>query len=127
MPLDREGFGARVREFRTLAEMTQDQLAKKAGLSRPSITNIERGRQDIPASTLLALAEALGVTPNDLLGFGAGPSVTAFAARVAGQQRRITQLLQGAAAALHELAQASDAHAEILAAQGLYERTDRPT
>ncbi len=47
--------------------MTQGRLAAMVGLSRTSITNIERGRQKILLHTLSAIAEALGTPLAELL------------------------------------------------------------
>jgi DNA-binding XRE family transcriptional regulator len=45
----------------------QEQLAEKAGVSRATISNIESGRRPFPKpSTIRALANALGVAPEDL-------------------------------------------------------------
>jgi transcriptional regulator with XRE-family HTH domain len=47
--------------------MTQEKLAQIVGLSRTSITNIEKGRQHIALHQLYAIAEALRVRPDALL------------------------------------------------------------
>lgn len=47
--------------------LTQDAAAEAAGLSRAAYRNLEAGRSEPRASTLLALAKALGVAPADLL------------------------------------------------------------
>jgi len=47
--------------------MSQEAFAKAVGLSRTSITNIERGRQPISLHTLYFMADILGVEPADLL------------------------------------------------------------
>jgi transcriptional regulator with XRE-family HTH domain len=57
-------FGRRLRRARAGANLTQEELGAKVGLSRTSITNIERGRQHIPLHTLLRLSAATGVSPN---------------------------------------------------------------
>lgn len=60
-------LGKRVREFREQAGVKQDQLARAVGLSRTSITNIERGRQGVQAYLLSRIAETLGRLPADFL------------------------------------------------------------
>lgn len=60
-------IGRRVRVARVRAELTQELLARKAGLTRGSITNIESGAQAPPPYRLVRLASALGVEPADLL------------------------------------------------------------
>ncbi|MFC1404988.1 MULTISPECIES: helix-turn-helix domain-containing protein [Streptacidiphilus] len=61
------GIGARVRAARLQAKMTQEQLARRAGLTRGSVTNIESGAQAPPPYRLALLAEAVSVQPADLL------------------------------------------------------------
>jgi transcriptional regulator with XRE-family HTH domain len=60
-------IGRRVRQARVRAQLTQEFLARKAGLTRGSITNIESGAQAPPPYRLALLASALGVEPADLL------------------------------------------------------------
>jgi transcriptional regulator with XRE-family HTH domain len=62
-------FGALVRNHRNGkgTRFTQEYVAKQAGLSRTSITNIEKGRQRILLHQLYDLAAALEVPPTALL------------------------------------------------------------
>jgi transcriptional regulator with XRE-family HTH domain len=60
-------IGESVRFARKRAGFTQDDLAKQAGLTRTSITNIEAGNQQLRVHTLFSLATALGISPQDLL------------------------------------------------------------
>lgn len=60
-------LGAAVRERRDQLGLTQTQLSERVGLSRTSITNIERGNQRLLADQLLAVATSLGVTADVLL------------------------------------------------------------
>lgn len=60
-------FGRQLRARRRQAHLTQEQLADRVGLSRTSITNIEKGTQHTALHVLYQLAGALGVTPADLL------------------------------------------------------------
>jgi transcriptional regulator with XRE-family HTH domain len=53
----------RLRERRLLS---QEELAAKAGLSRPTVSRIERGMDARPA-TIRRLAKALRVPPTDLI------------------------------------------------------------
>ena len=59
--------GARVRALRSDRGLTQRQLADRASVSRPSIANVEAGRQNVGLRQLCALAGALGVGVADLL------------------------------------------------------------
>jgi transcriptional regulator with XRE-family HTH domain len=62
--------------------MSQDAFAKAVGLSRTSITNIERGRQPVSLHTLYSMADILGVEPADLL---PPPSKTSVALALTGE------------------------------------------
>jgi transcriptional regulator with XRE-family HTH domain len=59
-------FGARVRELRGTA-VTQQELARRVGLSRASIANVERGAQRLPLHMIAVFADALSVSPQELL------------------------------------------------------------
>jgi transcriptional regulator with XRE-family HTH domain len=52
---------------RERAGLTQEDLAREVGLTRTSITNIERGRQKLLIHALFAIAQALGVPAVSLL------------------------------------------------------------
>ena len=62
-----EEFGLRFRKRRNEAGLTQSQVAERVGLTRTSITNIERGRQHIMLHQLFLLASAVGSKPEELL------------------------------------------------------------
>jgi transcriptional regulator with XRE-family HTH domain len=51
----------RLREAREAKGMTQETLAKKAGVSRAYLSRLEMGRHDPPLSRVRKLARALGV------------------------------------------------------------------
>jgi transcriptional regulator with XRE-family HTH domain len=59
--------GRRIRDYRKTRGVSQGRLAALVGLSRTSITNIERGRQKILLHTLAEIANALGVEAHELL------------------------------------------------------------
>lgn len=52
--------------IRTYRDMTQAELAKKSGISRPYLTEIETGKKDGSLRAMKALAEALDVNVGDL-------------------------------------------------------------
>jgi transcriptional regulator with XRE-family HTH domain len=56
-----------LKRLRKAAGITQEQLARKAGLSLGYVQRLEAGRHDPPVSTLRALAKALGVPVVELL------------------------------------------------------------
>jgi transcriptional regulator with XRE-family HTH domain len=59
-------FGPTVRRWRLERGLSQDELARRAGLPRPNLSNMERGTGDVSLRTLRALALALNVTPGTL-------------------------------------------------------------
>ena len=60
-------FGRLLKTSRKQAGLTQGQVAERVGLSRTSITNIEKGRQHILLHQLVLLASAVGRQPAELL------------------------------------------------------------
>lgn len=62
-----EKLGLRLRELRRLSRLTQDDLAKKTGLSRASIANMETGRQAMSAYQAYEIATALQLKSMDEL------------------------------------------------------------
>jgi len=62
-------FGERVRRARG-ERFSQAELARRIGMSRGSIANIEVGRQRIPLHLLAVLARELDVGPESLLPIG---------------------------------------------------------
>jgi excisionase family DNA binding protein len=57
--------GARLKELRAQRGLTQEELARRAGLTRPFLSTLERGHRWRPA-VIPDLARALGVTPAKL-------------------------------------------------------------
>lgn len=60
-------FGTLVRDHRKRMHFTQADLAKRVGLSRTSITNIENGRQRILFHQVFDFAQALEIRSEALL------------------------------------------------------------
>ena len=58
----RERIGQRVKALRLLADLSQDELAQRAGLQRTHIGRIEGGKYAVNIETLQAIAEALCMT-----------------------------------------------------------------
>ena len=65
-----EDLGARLRAVRELAGANQRDVAKSAGLSRRELQAAERGAKRLSANELHALAGALSVDPDVLVGVG---------------------------------------------------------
>jgi len=63
-----KGFRETLRRLRLAKGFTQGELAKRAGLHRVNVTQLETRTQDNPTlTTLLRLAKALRVPPSKLL------------------------------------------------------------
>lgn len=60
-------LGSRLRQARNAAGHTQAELGRFVGLTRTSITNIERGIQRPPLHVIYQLAAAVGVPPTRLM------------------------------------------------------------
>jgi transcriptional regulator with XRE-family HTH domain len=68
MPSDLSiAFGKRLREVRREHGMSQDQLADQAGMHATTISRMERGLREPRVTTVLRLADGLGVHPGRLL------------------------------------------------------------
>lgn len=72
-PATCDGMGARLQAVRVERAMSKAHLGRLAGLTAPSITQIEKGGQS-GVEVVEALAQALGVSPG-WLAFGVGPQV----------------------------------------------------
>ena len=66
---ERQKLGARIREFRTRRNITQEKLGEHCNLSYKYLGNIERGRENPTFEALLKIARALEVEPCELLIF----------------------------------------------------------
>jgi transcriptional regulator with XRE-family HTH domain len=62
-------IGARVRELREAAGITQQQVADHLHVHRMTVWRVEHGRFDLGASQIRSLAALLGVRPSSLIDF----------------------------------------------------------
>jgi len=65
--VDNKQLGSRIRAFRQSRGMSQADLAVKAGVSLPLISNIEHGKTKMQLETFVKVAEALQVSSDQLL------------------------------------------------------------
>ena len=68
-------LGHRVRQQRKLCGLTQEQLAEKAEISCPFVGHIERGEKKPSIETIVALCNALSISPTTLLQDSLSPEV----------------------------------------------------
>ena len=66
IPKHRRLLGRKVRLFRKLSGLTQENLAEKAELAPTYISDVERGRENISVDALQRIAKALAVSLEDL-------------------------------------------------------------
>ena len=65
--MNSELLGNRIQQLREAKGLTQEELAAQTGISIKHISVLERGVKTPRLATFITIAEALGVTPNDLL------------------------------------------------------------
>ena len=63
----RQSIGARIRQLRESAKLTQEALAQVAGIGRVTLVRIEKGAQSPRYETLVSLAQALRRSMGELL------------------------------------------------------------
>ena len=73
--MTRQEFGDRVWTHRTYRNIRQAELAKTIGLSRASLSNIERGAQVVTLDTINKIAAAFGITMFQMM-YTALPAIT---------------------------------------------------
>lgn len=84
-----QGFGDRLARLRKDAGYTQQQLADEIGASRRQVAYYEGESEHPPASLLIALARALNVTTDQLLGMKTGRGKAATPAVSTRLERRL--------------------------------------
>jgi transcriptional regulator with XRE-family HTH domain len=62
-------FGYRVRDLRLAKDLSQEELAFRAGIHRTYLGGIERGERNPALKNISAIAKALGVTLSELFSF----------------------------------------------------------
>jgi DNA-binding XRE family transcriptional regulator len=65
--IDGEKLGARLRQLRLAAGLTQAELARRTGIHRPNIARVEAGRHTPSLETLARIANAIGVSTTHVL------------------------------------------------------------
>ncbi|HEX8363761.1 MAG TPA: helix-turn-helix transcriptional regulator [Allosphingosinicella sp.] len=59
-------FGARLRELRKAAKLSQEAVALRCGLDRSYLSGIERGKNNLSLISIQRIAEAVGVETAEL-------------------------------------------------------------
>lgn len=61
-------IGEKVKKWRKIKEMTQDELSKKADIPYPTLIKIESGAVNNPSiETMMKIANGMGVTLDELI------------------------------------------------------------
>ena len=60
-------LGQRIRGFRSRRGQSQQEIARRAGITQASLSNYETGKREIPVGTLVRIAAALDISVGDLL------------------------------------------------------------
>ena len=63
----RQVFARNLRRFRRMREISQEELALQAGMSRSYVSGVEREERNISIDNMGQLADALGVALRDLV------------------------------------------------------------
>jgi transcriptional regulator with XRE-family HTH domain len=64
---ERRDIGARIRQLRRQAQLTQDEVVRRSGVDRRTLQRIEAGTTDTRLSRLQGIAQAIGVPLADLM------------------------------------------------------------
>jgi transcriptional regulator with XRE-family HTH domain len=68
VPIEPTAIGQRLREIRTRRQMTQVELARQLGMPQALLSDYERGRLRVHGGLIVALAHALRVSGDEILG-----------------------------------------------------------
>lgn len=60
-------LGRRIQRLRSAINLSQERLARRAGISRMTLARLERGEMSPPQETLLTLSQALDIGLAELL------------------------------------------------------------
>lgn len=63
-------FASNIRAARARADLSQNEVAERIGVNIGTLVRYESGSMTPGADKIVALAVALGCTPNDLCGWG---------------------------------------------------------
>lgn len=59
--------GKRIRYYRELAGLSQEELGNEIGVARDHMSRLENGHSTMGTDILMKLCDFFGVTPNDIL------------------------------------------------------------
>ena len=88
--------GARIRQARTGAKLTQTALGEAVGLSAAEISKAERGELQLPQAKLKAIAKATGVTQASLLNGDKAPQAKSEGMKLSAAEKKLVKLFRSA-------------------------------
>lgn len=65
--MNKKSLGEKIRKLREECRLTQEELARKLGIPRPSVSQIESGQREVTAKELLALSRIFETSTDELL------------------------------------------------------------
>jgi transcriptional regulator with XRE-family HTH domain len=83
--------GLRLSKLRKAAGFSQEELGQRIGVAQPVISRFEKGQRKMYDDILTELAQALDVTPNDILGISPCKPIKTDEASIS---RRLTQRMK---------------------------------
>lgn len=87
-----KAMGGRIAEFRKASSITQVQLAETMDVSQQTVASWEVGRRGVPVSMVPALARALGLTVETLIGETPQPGKRGPTPKLQQQLQRLSAL-----------------------------------
>ena len=70
MNFDKETFAANLRAARAKLDITQDEFARRAGISKDAVVKYEIGEGYIPgADKIMSICRVAHISPNELMGW----------------------------------------------------------
>jgi len=91
-------YGERIRFYRVLRNMSQEELSAQAGITYTSISRIEHGTRKVTLEEAVRFAEIFGISLHDLAGI----------AECAGENEAVKTLVQQCAQKVREAATLAD-------------------
>lgn len=67
MPYNRKAFGVVISTLRVQKGLTQESLSGLAGIARSHLAALENGEKTVKLDTMWRIAEALGISPSELV------------------------------------------------------------
>ena len=67
MPYNKKAFGVVISKLRVQKGLTQENLSGLAGIARSHLAALENGEKTVKLDTMWRIADALGISPSELI------------------------------------------------------------